>query len=89
MTAQVTEMPLFFAARLLVLNMGIVIMGAGCTEPPSLTIAEKTRFVAELIAERVECDGYRQKLSVPAKNAKMLDDVYEAAKAAYCLKPDV
>jgi len=50
---------------------------------------KKTRFVAELIAERVECDGYRQKLSVPAKNAKMLDDVYEAAKAAYCLKPDV
>jgi hypothetical protein len=62
---------------------------AGCSESPTLTLAEKTRYVAELIAERAECDHFYKELQVPAKDFKSLDAIYQAAKAAYCLKPDV
>jgi hypothetical protein len=60
-----------------------------CTEQSSLAIEEKTRFVSELIAERAECNDYWLKLSVPAKDNQALNALYEAAKAAHCLKPDV
>ena len=60
-----------------------------CTEKPTLTLEEKTRFVAELIAERGECVTFRQTLAVPAASAQALNDIYEAAKKAFCLKPDV
>jgi hypothetical protein len=66
-----------------------LVLLAACAEKSSLTIAEKTRFVSELIAERSECNGYFQKLSVPAKNNEALNELYKAAQAAHCLKPDV
>lgn len=60
-----------------------------CTERSSLTIAEKTRFYAELIDERSECLSFRRNFSTPARDEKVLKEFYEAAKAAHCLKPDV
>jgi len=62
---------------------------AACAEKSTLTLEEKTRFVAELIAERSECATFRQTLAVPAASAKALNDIYEAAKNGFCLKPDV
>ena len=77
------------AKRLQLMGFCLLALLAACTEKSSLTIAEKTRFVSELIAERSECNAYWQKLSVPAKDNKALNDLYEEAKAAHCLKPDV
>ncbi|WP_147435842.1 hypothetical protein [Sulfurisoma sediminicola] len=73
---------------LLIGVFGIPLLNA-CTDKPHLTMEEKTRFVAELIAERSECNGHWVKLSVPAKDERDLSQSYEAAKAAHCLKPDV
>ena len=67
----------------------LFVLLAACSEKSSLTIEEQTRFVSELIDERVECNSYFQRLSVPAKDKQALNDLYQAAKAAHCLKPDV
>jgi hypothetical protein len=76
--------------------MRVILIGAlgvlpltACSDKPRLTMEDKTRFVAELIAERSECNSHWVKLSVPAKDEKELSQLYEAAKAAHCLKPDV
>jgi hypothetical protein len=89
MTAQDAKVLPRRAIRLIMMSTGMLALIASCTERPSLTVEEKTRFVSELIAERAECNTFRQKLSVPAKDAKALNDLYDAAKAAFCLKPDV
>jgi hypothetical protein len=84
------EMRLAYRTRLLpLLCMCISALLVACSEKSSLTIEEKTRFVAELIAERPECNGFWLRLSTPAQDSQALQTVYEAAKAAHCLKPDV
>jgi hypothetical protein len=62
---------------------------AACSQEAPLSLDERAKFTAELIAERPECAIYRQKLSGPVANRKEVDQTYEAAKTAYCLKPDV
>lgn len=66
----------------------LALLGA-CSEKPRLTMAEKTRFAMELIDGRAECGGHRQQLALPAKDDQALGALYESAKQAHCLKPDV
>lgn len=75
--------------QLLALAFFTLTLLTACAERSALTIEEKTRFVSELIAERVECNDYWLKLSTPAKDDNTLNALYESAKAAHCLKPDV
>jgi hypothetical protein len=89
LTAQHSSLLLHRAAPLVATYVAALACVAACTERPSLTIAERTGFVSELIAERVECNVFREQLTVPAKDVQALNAVYEAAKTAYCLKPDV
>ncbi len=67
----------------------LIAMLAACAPEQTLTMQERTRLVAELIAGRSECYGHLQKLSIAAKDQRALRELYEAAKAAHCLKPDV
>lgn len=62
---------------------------SACSEKPSLGIAEKARFTAELIDGRRECRQYSERLTVPVVDNSVIDQTYRAAKAAHCLKPDV
>lgn len=66
-----------------------LVLLAACSEKPTLTIDEKTRFVAELIAARSQCSVHAQRLAVPARDEAALREMYEAAKAAHCLKSNV
>jgi hypothetical protein len=76
-------------ARFCLLAIGSAVLLAACSESSDLSLEDKTRFVEELIDRRIECQDYRQNLSVTAKDDKALSALYEAAKAAHCLKPDV
>ncbi|HZV55160.1 MAG TPA: hypothetical protein VFF82_09490 [Rhodocyclaceae bacterium] len=60
-----------------------------CSEDHSLSVADKAKFTAELIAERPECAQYWKQLSAPVADENLIKQTYLAAKAAYCLKPDV
>lgn len=62
---------------------------AACSQEQPLSIGDRAKFTAELIAERPECAIYRQTLAGPVTNRKEVDQAYEAAKTAHCLKPDV
>lgn len=89
MTTQDDKEVMYAPRRFLWVGVCLLVTLTACAEKSSLTIEDKTRFVAELIAERAECNDHWLKLSVPAKDNKALNDLYEAAKAAHCLKPDV
>lgn len=77
------------ARRLQLIGLGTVALLAACSDTSSLAIDDKTRFVAELISERAECKSHALKLAVSASDTKSLNLLYEAAKAANCLKPNV
>ncbi len=62
---------------------------AACTEKPLLTMAEKARYTFELISERADCKVFGEKLTPPLTDEKLIDQTYQAAKAAHCLKPTV
>lgn len=62
---------------------------AACTEKPLLTMAEKARYTFELISDRADCKIFGEKLTPPVTDEKLIDQTYQAAKAAHCLKPTV
>lgn len=77
--------PLFARAGLL----AVLALLAACSDHVAPSVDEKTRLTAELIDARPACLTFTQQLSGPAADAASLRGVYEAAKAAHCLKPDV
>jgi hypothetical protein len=61
-----------------------------CSRPEPLSVADVARFRSELIAPRPECQTFIQQLD-PArvKSFAEADQIYHAAKAVSCIKPDV
>ena len=61
-----------------------------CSRPEPLSVADVARFRAELIAPRPECKTFAEQLD-PArvKTFAEADQIYHAAKALSCIKPDV
>lgn len=68
---------------------GALALLSACSNTAAVNIGDKTRFVAELIDPRAECQSYHSRLLVPARDLAALDGVYKEAKLAHCLKPDV
>ncbi len=62
---------------------------AACSEELPLSVENKAKFTAELIADRSECAGYRQRLAAPTADRELIAQTYQAAKRAHCLKPDI
>ena len=62
---------------------------AACTQKPALSPGDRAKYTAELIDKRAECAVYSKRLSSPNNDEKTIQKVYEDAKAAYCIKPDV
>ena len=79
----------FFRFPLRVLSCCFALALTACSEPPSLTLREKADFVAELIDSRPECKVHREKLLKQQLDAQGIAQVYQDAKATFCLKPDV
>ena len=50
---------------------------------------EKAKFTAELVEARPQCQSYIDKLIVPVVDEKFIAQVYEQARVAHCVKPDV
>ncbi|MBS0355522.1 MAG: hypothetical protein JSR83_16680 [Proteobacteria bacterium] len=61
---------------------------AACSGEAPLSLADKVKATSELIAERPECTEYARKIG-GASNSKQVDQTYQAAKGAHCIKPDV
>lgn len=62
---------------------------AACSEELPLSVENKAKFTAELIADRSECATYRQRLAAPTADRELIAQTYQAAKRAHCLKPDI
>ena len=62
---------------------------AACSGAPDLTLQEKAKFTAELVEARPRCQSYIDKLIVPVVDEKLIAQVYEEARVAHCVKPDV
>ena len=62
---------------------------AACTDKPLITMADKARFTEELISERADCKVFSEQLTPPLTDAKQINQIYQAAKTAHCLKPTV
>lgn len=59
-----------------------------CSGEAHLSLADKVKATSELIAERPECAEYAHKVS-SAADTRQVDQTYQAAKSAHCIKPDV
>lgn len=62
---------------------------AACSAETPLSLADKVKATAELIAARPDCTEYSKKLASSTIDSKQVDQTYQAAKAAHCIKPDV
>jgi hypothetical protein len=62
---------------------------AACSQKPLLTTEQKARYTVELLAARSECKVFEQRLLPPVTDQNLIDQTYQAAKAAHCLKPSV
>ena len=62
---------------------------AACSEKATLSLEEKAKYTAELIEKTSECAVFAKRLSPPPGDSEAIRKVYEEAKAAYCIKPDV
>lgn len=62
---------------------------AACSDKTPLPLEEKARYTVELIDGRSDCKIYSEKLSSTTTKDQAVNDVYQAAKAAHCLKPSV
>jgi hypothetical protein len=72
-----------FAAGLALLAL------SACNPVPPLGTADKAKYVFELIEQDHSCDGYRQRLDVPAIEMPAIDAVYRDAVKSGCIKRDV
>lgn len=71
-------------------NIGLfVVTLVACSEKPQLSLGEKAKYTAELIEARPGCEMYAQPLSRAITDVKIVEEAYENAKVAHCLKPDV
>jgi predicted small lipoprotein YifL len=62
---------------------------AGCSAKPPLTLQDKAMVTSELIDPRPDCAVYSKQLAVPGVDEKSILQTYQAARAAFCLKPHV
>lgn len=62
---------------------------AGCSAKHPLTLQEKAMVTSELIDPRPDCAVYSTQLAVPGVDEKSILQTYQAARAAFCLKPHV
>ena len=70
-------------------SLSLLFLLAACTQKPALSPDDRAKYTAELIDKRAECAVYSQRLSPPPSDDKAILKVYEDAKAAYCIKPDI
>lgn len=59
-----------------------------CSGEAPLSLADKVKATSELIAQRPECAEYARKIG-SASDTRQVDQTYQAAKGAHCIKPDV
>lgn len=67
----------------------IPLLLTACSEKSLLTLEEKARYTMELITEQPECKIFREKLLPTVTDEKLIDQTYQAAKTAHCIKPSV
>ena len=78
-----------FSVRHCYLSCLILLALTACSEKPLLTLEEKARYTVELLSDRADCKVFGEKLVPPVTDQKLVDQTYQAAKAAHCLKPTV
>lgn len=59
-----------------------------CSAEAPLSLTDKVKATSELIAERPECAEYASKIGGASDN-RQVDQIYQLAKTAHCIKPDV
>ncbi len=62
---------------------------AACTDPSSLPTADRAKFTKEIIDQRPECQTFVQQLAAASSAPDAVQGIYQAAKAAHCLRPNV
>jgi hypothetical protein len=78
-----------FAVRHFCMFCLITFALSACSQKPQLTTEQKAQYTVELLASRSECKIFEQRLLPPVTDQKLVDQTYQAAKAAHCLKPSV
>jgi len=66
-----------------------VLILAGCDHVEPLTLAQRARFISELLEDGADCNAFRQRLAVPSLEQSEIDAVYREAKKVACIKRDV
>jgi hypothetical protein len=62
---------------------------AGCSDPASMSPAERARFTKEIVDPRPECKPFVDQLTAAGADAAAVQRAYQAAKAGGCLRPNV
>ena len=64
-------------------------MLSGCSDPASMSPADRAKFTKEIVDPRPECKTYVDQLTAAGADAAAVQKVYQAAKAGGCLRPNV
>lgn len=61
----------------------------GCSDPASMSPADRARFTKEIVDPRPECKTYVDQLTAAGADAAAVQKAYQAAKEGRCLRPNV
>lgn len=64
-------------------------MLTGCSDPASMSPADRARFTKEIVDPRPECKTYVDQLTAAGADAAAVQKAYQAAKEGRCLRPNV
>lgn len=68
--------------------VGLPALLTACDFQPPLTLADKARFVSELIESAKDCANFSQRLQTP-DNIQVIDAIYREAQQQGCIKRDI
>lgn len=75
---------------LMSVSLFVVLFIQGCSHSyHPLMLSKKTRFVSELIDEAKECKVFKDELASPTINDDKVDQIFNNATNAHCIKKDV
>lgn len=72
-----------------VVTMLAVFLLSACHHYHALDSAKKAKMVSELINSSDECAVYKKQLASPTMDDDSIDDVYQKAMSAGCVKKDI
>lgn len=64
-------------------------MLSGCSDPASMSPADRAKFTKEIVDPRPECKTFVDQLTAAGADAAAVQKVYQTAKAGGCLRPNV